>query len=392
MSYRNLLPMLVVFSLNLLLGAAFAQTESPLYNFTGGSDGAAPWGLVSAKSGSFYGTTGGGGALFGGNGFGTIFELTKGGTERVLWTFGGPPNDGDGPVGGMTKDSLGNLYGTTIFGGTANEGIVFEVSPTSRTEQVLYNFTGSALVSLRGNAVLDKSGNLYGTALASNNKPPSIYRLNLGTHAVSIVYSFGLNINGNPVNARDDLAIDGSGSLYGTTYAGGKYALGSVFKVTPAGVYKDIYSFTGGPTDGGGPSGGVVFYKGNLYGTTFNGGSNGNGVVYKVSLKGVESVLYNFPSGNTTDQADGELSFDGVGNIYGTTGGVGGPTPGSVFALSPTGTGTYTLLWSYTFKGGTTDGASPEPQRLVVDSKHNVYGTTHVGGTFGWGTVFKATP
>ena len=158
--------------------AATSHQQSVLYSFGASlSDGSSPSASpVLDKSGNLYGTTMNGGA----HGAGTVFEIAKG-KETVLWSFGSSATDGSAPQSALVLDSSGNLYGTTIFGGTFGQGIVFKMTPAGQ-ETVLYNFTG-----LGGDGAQPYSG----------------------------------------------LVIDGSGNLYGTTFKGGSTNSGSVFKVVP---------------------------------------------------------------------------------------------------------------------------------------------------------------
>jgi uncharacterized repeat protein (TIGR03803 family) len=134
-----------------------------LYNFQGGADGANPnGGLLADQAGNLYGTTQNGGAA----NFGTIFKLERGGTESILYSFTDGP-DGGHPTGGLIRDSGGNLYGTTLFGGIQGHlGVVFKLEPAGN-ETPLYSFTGGADgANPLGDLVMDKAGNLYGTAQA----------------------------------------------------------------------------------------------------------------------------------------------------------------------------------------------------------------------------------
>jgi uncharacterized repeat protein (TIGR03803 family) len=144
-------------------------TETVLYTFTGGADGANPTaGLIQGSAGNLYGTTGYGGA----SGAGVVFKLDTSGTETVLYTFTGGA-DGGNPYAGLIRDSAGNLYGTTEYGGTARGGlcftgggcgVVFELDTTG-TETVLYSFTGGADGSNpEASLIRNSAGNLYGTA------------------------------------------------------------------------------------------------------------------------------------------------------------------------------------------------------------------------------------
>jgi len=149
----------VVFRLNPSTGS-----ETVLYSFTGSPDGSQPYGgLVPDSAGNLYGTTFEGGTGACNNGCGVVFEVPKAGLESVLYSFTGYPNDGAFPYAGLVRDSAGNLYGTTAYGGTSDNGAVFKLD-TTNTESVLHSFTGSpdGAVS-RAPLLLDSTGNLYGT-------------------------------------------------------------------------------------------------------------------------------------------------------------------------------------------------------------------------------------
>src|ERR1700730_16968675 len=124
----------VALALTLVLGLVLsqsspAQTYSVLHSFTGGADGGNPWApLIQDAAGSLYGTT----AFGGTSGVGVVFKLDASGTENVLYTFTGG-TDGGGPFAGLVRDDVGNLYGTTAFGGdvTCGCGTVFKLDPTT---------------------------------------------------------------------------------------------------------------------------------------------------------------------------------------------------------------------------------------------------------------------
>jgi uncharacterized repeat protein (TIGR03803 family) len=139
---------------------AQAQTHISLHNFMG-SDGKNPYtDLVRDSAGNLYGTTGLGGA----SGQGVVFKLDPTGTETVLYSFAEGP-DGALPWAGLIRDSTGNLYGTTVTGGTSGYGVVFKVDTTD-TETVLYSFTGGTDgANPYAGVIRDSAGNLYGTTL-----------------------------------------------------------------------------------------------------------------------------------------------------------------------------------------------------------------------------------
>ncbi len=136
---------------------AFGASESILWNFGNGTDGQTPYAnLIMDASANLYGTTGEGGAY----GAGTVFKLTAGGNESVLWNFGNG-TDGAFPKAGLIMDTSGNLYGTTAEGGAYSYGTVFKLTPGG-SEPVLWSFNGTDGV-FPHRLIMDTSGNLYGT-------------------------------------------------------------------------------------------------------------------------------------------------------------------------------------------------------------------------------------
>ncbi|MGH6840231.1 MAG: choice-of-anchor tandem repeat GloVer-containing protein, partial [Methylocella sp.] len=215
-------------------------TYTVLYRFTGGNDGGTPFaGLIADTSGNLYGTASSGGA----SNDGVVFKLTPGGTETVLYSFKAGPSDGAFPLAGLIADSSGNLYGTTESGGTGciaefGCGTVFKLSPGG-TETVLYSFKASPSDGAQPFAGLyaDSSGNLYGTTSGGGaSRWGTVFKLSPG--GTETVYSFtGGSNGGQPVAG---LIADSSGNLYGTTeFGGGSGCRGSgcgvVFKLTGTG-------------------------------------------------------------------------------------------------------------------------------------------------------------
>jgi uncharacterized repeat protein (TIGR03803 family) len=196
------------------------------------------------------------------------------------------------------------------------------------------------------------------------------------------------------------LVQDGLGNFYGTTYYGGQYDVGTVFKRTAAGVESVLYSFTGqdnasigglpGSTDGAHPFAGLVMDgNGNLYGTTAQGGTDGqgHGTVFKITPAGVETVLYAFCLSGCSDGEEpfSQLILDSDDNLYGTAGG-GASSGGIVYKITTA--GAETVL--YSFMAGTTDGEGPQAG-VIRDSAGNLYGTATAGGANSRGAVFKVT-
>jgi uncharacterized repeat protein (TIGR03803 family) len=188
-------------------------------------------------------------------------------------------------LGGVVRDGAGNLYGTTLNGGTHSVGTVFEVSSTG-IEKLLYTFPGAPGDSSAYSGVIrDSAGNLYGTTFAGGAiGNGTVYRLNK-SGVQTFLFSFNQSDGGAPLAG---LVRDKAGNLYGTTTIGGTGFAGTVFKIDPSGNETVLHSFSG--ADGETPTGGLVLDSaGNLYGTTRNGGgsracaSGGCGVIFKIT-------------------------------------------------------------------------------------------------------------
>jgi uncharacterized repeat protein (TIGR03803 family) len=351
---------------------AQAQTLTTLYSFTGGADGSHPTcRLVMDKSGNLYGVTATGG-LYGG---GTVFKVTPAGTETVIYAFGGNET---GPESGLTM--AGNvLYGATVEG-PEGPGTVFQVTKKG-AENNLFYFNGSDGWTPWGIPIRGGKGNLYGTTVMGGTYNAGIVYEITPAGTENILYSFTGGSDGGYPDAG--VVRDGKGNLYGTTYQGGAYGVGTVFKVSPTGEETVLQSL-------GGQAGAYPFFaglvmdtKGNLYGTAYDGGDWGFGTVFEVTKKGTFIVLYSF-EGFDGAYPEAGLVLDPDGNVYGTTTSGGAFGQGTMFEVTPT--GTETVLYSFT------GGADGKPfAGLVRDAQGNLYGTTEDGGAYGYGTVFKLT-
>jgi len=227
-----------------------AGTETVLYSFTGGADGGIPYGnLVLNSAGTLFGTASAGGNTTGNcfpSGCGVVFSLNSAGTESVLYTFTGTSTDGANPYAGLVQDTEGNLYGTTFAGGAGSCsngcGAVFKVD-TAGAETVLYLFTGSPAdgASPYAGLVRDTSGNLYGTtAYGGPSDNGVVFKVNpAGTE--TLLHTFTGGADG--AVPRSPLIMDTAGNLYGMTYNGGiagpkcgggpESTCGVVFKIVP---------------------------------------------------------------------------------------------------------------------------------------------------------------
>jgi uncharacterized repeat protein (TIGR03803 family) len=355
-------------------------TLTNLYSFTGGPDGANPNALVQDTNGIFYGTTQNGGT----NGYGTIFQiqLTTNGTPATLYAFTG---DGDGayPMAGLVQGADGNLYGTASVGGTGDWGTIFNIT-SGGTFDALHSFTGVADGSFPYAELMQGvDGSFYGTTLEGgiSNGWGTVFKIT-PDGSVSNLYSFTGGADGGSPEATLVQGVDGS--LYGTTSEGGTSSSGTVFKITTNGTFTTLYSFYGS-SDGGFPYAGVIqAADGNFYGTTGDDGQLGNGTVFKITTNGILTTLHSFAGGSDGSFPSAGLIQASDGNLYGTTAYGGTYNDGTVFQITTNGALT-TLI---SFNG--TNGANPQAA-LVEGANDNLYGTTQNGGPMDYGVIFRLT-
>jgi uncharacterized repeat protein (TIGR03803 family) len=298
---------------------------------------------------------------------GTVHAATAAPSESVLYSFIAGTNDGGHPYVGLIADKAGNFYGTTVNGGRYSEGTVFELSPPLKSAGASGTWTETPLF------IFD-----------------------------------GANDGGQP---RGDLVMDKQGNLYGTTTQGGDAGEGMVFELSPpsasGGSWTEsvVYSFTGG-SDGGVPLGGVILDKsGNLLGTGSTGGDLscnyplGCGVVFKLtpnaswSAPWTETILHTFVTGDGQTPS-GKLLLGKKDYIYGTTQLGGDNAAGTVYKLrrKPSSNGTLNEAVLYSFGGVANSDAGTPLAGVIQDKKGYLYGTAETGGDNSFGAVFQLTP
>jgi uncharacterized repeat protein (TIGR03803 family) len=300
------------------------------------------------------------------------------------------------PHGALLRDAAGNLYGTTLAGGSG-DGIVFKIDSTGK-ETILFTFNLPVSGSSPDTPLIqDQTGNLYGIAQEGGPQGGGVvYKLSLQGEQ-TILHAFQLDPQGGPVIPTGGLLMDKSGNLFGTTLAGGKCSsgCGTVFRLDPAGKLRLLYRFTGG-SDGSEPFGPLVQdAKGNLYGVTRAGGKlscpdpdlphDGCGTVFKLAKNGALTVLHTFAGGRDGSVPQGGLSMDAAGNLYGVTSAGGNHEFGTAFKISKD--GKHTILHLFARK----DGTSPNGG-LVLDQAGNLYGTANFNGGHNLGSVFQLSP
>jgi uncharacterized repeat protein (TIGR03803 family) len=397
----------ILATMALLLNAAWAST-SVVFSFAGEEGGEYPsTELVMDSAGSLYGTS----VLGGDFGGGTVFQLTKSGdtwTHTVLHSFRGGVNDGAQPYGGVTLDADGNLYGTTVEGGSGGAceggcGIAYKLTAGTWNLSILHHFTGGADGSGPGAGLtFDANGRLYGmTPTGGQYGLGTIYQLTPnqdGALGFRVVHAFTGGADGSSASAGR-LLFDGA-HLFGVATTGGAFGQGVAFALVSRNggqtwAYRTIYAFHGQP-DAGFPYGGLTRDQaGNLYGTTYYDGQYDMGAVYQLAPRQggwKERVLYSFRGGQDGAFSISNLVFGANGHLYGTTseGGAPGCGCGTVFDLAPAGQGQWTESVAYAFTG-TPDGAFPY-NGLVTDGVGNFYGSTVHGGEDNEGSVYQFTP
>jgi len=377
--------------------AAPAQTFQTLINFNG-YDGDNPDGMafVQGEDGNLYGTAGYGGADCNA---GTVFRITPTGGLTTLYIFCPAIKTTDGyyPRGSLVLGRDGYFYGTTFesdLTSTNHPGTFFKITPGG-TLTTLHDFNPADGRQPGGALVQANDGNFYGTsAFGGVNDDGTVYKITPGGELTTL-YDFDLFPQGAIPVAGLIQATDGN--FYGTTYWGGDYDGGTVFKITSAGGKIDtLYSFCSPLNcDDGNHTWATLVQgaDGNFYGTTVAGGSGncpvsgGCGTVFKITPAGQLTTLYSFCT--ETNCSDGGLPLAGLiqatdGNFYGTTNVGGANGNGTIFQIIPGITPTLTTLHS--FDG--TDGLNPAGA-LFQATNGTLYGTTYAGGTYGAGTVFS---
>lgn len=320
------------------------------------------------------------------------------GAEQVLYSFSGG-NDGGNLATGLVLDSHGNLYGTTVQGGTNTCGTVFKLAPQANppwTETVLYNFgCFSDGKNPHGGVTFDPQGNLDGTTVSGGSGPSCgsygcgvLFQLTPTIE--NVLHSFsGGNDGFGPGGA---VVLDSAGHIFGETPDGGSHAQGTIYEVSGTGTHSQervIHAFTGGKDGATGSLGTLLLKSGALYGVTETGGAHAKGTAFKLSVPTRKlATLYAFKGTPDSGSPYGGLVMDAHGNLYGTTYDGGANNMGAVFELSLGAGGKYSEHVLYSFKGGN-DGSS-STSTLVFGASGELYGTTSAGGgSCNCGTIFR---
>jgi uncharacterized repeat protein (TIGR03803 family) len=318
-----------------------------------GSNGESPTGQLLYYRGNFYGTT-----MYGGDhAVGSVFRIDPRGHLTAIYSFKGPSSDGQLPVASLIEVN-GRLYGTTAVGGRYNYGTVFELT-LSGHERILHSFKGSPDAASPWAPLIYYKGLLYGVTIGGGvgSQGGTIFSVDLQGHE-RVLHSFTTAAGGTaPYAGLTPIGND----FYGTT-AGGGLGFGTVFKTGPTGAVQVLYSFKGAP-DAASPATQLVALNGELYGTA-GGGAAHRGTVYEVAGT-QERVIHSFTQKGVGPTGPTSLTVVN-GILYGATY---GPSPatrwgGTLYRITPW--GDYTVLHSF---GLGADGCKPEANPILENGK-----------------------
>jgi uncharacterized repeat protein (TIGR03803 family) len=357
-------------------GLAYKLTTAGVFtsltSFPGHALGSVPSsGLTPDGDGNLYGSTAQGGDqdFLGG----TVFKLSSSGSVSTLASFTGSVN------GGVVRGSDNAFYGTTTFGGANGAGSVFKITPEG-IATTLYSFTAAADGSEPRCGLLKAlDGNFYGiTTTFGGNGHGTVFSIS-ESGAFATIYSFTGAEDPNDSSKENALVRGSDGNIYGSLAGNGDTSYGVIFKVTQAGAFTALHTFSGA-ADGTSPSALILANDGNFYGTTYEGGS-GFGTIFRIAADGTFSTLYTFTGNSDVGNPDGSLIQASDGNFYGTAG-VKGSVGGSVYRITTD--GAFSTVYLASFLDPV---ASVGP--LFEAGDGSLYGTAQWGGVPGNGTIYQ---
>ncbi len=372
---RNFLASVVLTSVALLnVTPSPAQTVTySVLGATSSSNPVAP--LIQAQDGRLYGTAEDQNAHSG-----LAFSTSLGGTFNFgLYRFQGG-SDGGLPQGPVVQAPDGTIYGAADVGGANSSGVIYSVAANSGTgtgqETPIYPFAGASDgCQPQSSLIFDNAGNLYGTtACGGANGHGAVFKYNPGSGVLTSLHAFCAQANCPDGDAPHAGLVQGSdGNFYGTAGGGNASANGIIYRLSTSGTYTLLYTFcaAAGCADGAAPQGPLVENSdGNFYGVTAQGGAFGHGTVFRLTPGGALTTLYSFTGAADGSAPLGALVVGSDGNLYGATELGGSEGFGTVYRISPT--GSFTSLHSFTDSNGD---ANPN-NGLVQASDGNFYGTT----------------
>jgi uncharacterized repeat protein (TIGR03803 family) len=356
---------------------------------------------IRASDGLLYATSAGG------SGCGTVFRIEADGTTiQTLHVFGcGDPTDGQTPYGRLVEGSDGALYGTTYQGGSNGYGTVYRITKLGQFS-LLHSFYGynsgtgiyeDGLYPYSG-LIVATDGNMYGTTNSYGHYGyGTIYQITTGG-TFSVVHSFN-NAAGEGAYTFEGGVVQGpDGRLYGTTYGGGSHGYGTLFAVTTGGSFTKLHDFDPTGIGEGYQSHGQVAFDGagNVYGTTYYGGYDGVGTIFKWHASGgALEILKHFYQDDDGCYPYGGLTMGHDGLLYGTTSQCGTRPSfgdyGTFFSITTDGA-TFVNLFDFNSTSGSASGALYRPESTPFeDTPGNFIGSAYYGGTSSRGGIYKIT-
>ncbi|MCW3083853.1 MAG: Na-Ca exchanger/integrin-beta4 [Bacteroidetes bacterium] len=346
-----------------------------LYNFTGGADGGYPYGSLISIGGFVYGMTSHAGV----NDKGVAFQMAKDGSAYTkLLDFDG--TNGSAPEGNTFYYDGTFLYGSTPYGGTYNNGVIFKMMPDGSGYSKLFDFQNTLTGNQPPGHFISDGTYLYGTTSQGGayNYYGTAFRIMPDGTGFTTLYNF----DGSAGSIQRSSFISDGTYLYSMSGLGGTNNKGTIYKIMPDGSnYTTLFNFAGN-INGDAPHGSLVSDGTYLYGTTYDGGAHNFGVIYRVNPDGTGYTILRDLVFNDGYNPTGSLYYDGT-YLYGTTTGGGSNYQGVIFKMMPDGTN-YSV--AYSFDPAT--GGMPGSGALISDGTY-LYGTTSSGGANGNGTAYK---
>lgn len=357
---------------------------------------------ILGSDGNLYGVT-----TLGGNasGSGTFYKLTIDGQRTVLYTFCSASGcaDGQWPYG-VIQGWDGNFYGTTERGGANNQGIFFQISPTG-SFKVLHSFCSQANCAdgAGQNVIQGIDGNFYGVGVVGGTLGGGVFYQMTPGGTYKVLYNFCSDVNCITGSYPRGIAQDAQGNFFGTAQYDGRNGYGTIFEITSKFQFHVLHWFDA--KHGNDPAFGVVLANdGNLYGTAMDSGAgNYAGTLFEVTPKGVYTPLYTFQSSSGPYDPWDRLFQGTDGLFYGATlYGTGACCYGTIFSLDnglsplvetvPTGSkvGRSVLILGDGLTGSTSVTFNGVAAKFTVESDTYIKAMVPAGATTG--TVSVVTP
>jgi uncharacterized repeat protein (TIGR03803 family) len=339
--------------------------------------------LVQGSDGNFYGTSQQGGVKLGG----TAFRLTPGGKVSSIYPFDSGFSDiGAAPYAAFCVGTDRNLYRTTTKRSCNQAGCIFKMALSGQPTFLQCNNLGPAAVPVSFTQFMRaRDGTFYTASYDLDSSTPYqvgvIYHLNVDG---SVLFSTRMDRTAHGAEPKAPLTEGADGNIYGVASQGGINELGTMFRVSPAGVITLLHPFAG--SDGSKPESALIQASdGNFYGTTTRGGKYDMGTVFRATTTGMVTTLVSFNGANGSYPAGG-LTVGPNGLLYGTTNGGGQTNDGTFYQVTLQGS----LITLASFNSASTGRVPSNGVTLGRDGKF--YGTTVAEGGYGYGTAYRATP